>query len=929
MQEAFSQYTAADKAVFVDQLKKAIEQANNLGVDPETTAKVKELRQKIADESVDVVALETEVYDHLYSFFRRYYEDGDFLAKRVYKPGVYAVPYEGEEVKLYWANRDQYYIKTNEYLRDYTFTLRPSVVKDPMRVHFRLADAAEGEHGNAKVAEGKGRVFVLPSDDFVAEENGDLVLRFHYRPATMDDWSEEARQAATVAAEKKPPVQKELLADAVRRVLAAADPVLKPWIDELSKKHVKANGETSDCSRLEGHLNRYCARHTFDYFIHKDLGGFLHRELDFFIKNEIMHLDDVESERAPRVEQYLSKIKAIRKIAHKLIGFLAQLEDFQKKLWLKKRFVVETNFCITLDRVPEELYPDVASNGAQREEWIQLFAIDVIKKDLAGAVAYSSPLTVEFLKANPYLVLDTKFFSSRFRKRLLATVDELDAAIDGLLVHSDSFHALRLLQAQFSSSIDCAVIDPPYNTGSDGFTYKDTYPHSTWLSMMFDRLKETKSLLSEDGLVAINIDDNELCRLGLLLHDLLGERCLAACAPWKSEASGGKEKTGLRTGHEYLLIYHNGSASHISQEEKSTGELDRVDKFGRYRKGRELRKWGGVSLRSDRPGQWYCLKTRNDEEVWPIRNDGREGHWRWGQNNKHIRAAMRDPEVFHWAKCSFDQGVTWNGHTDRWVPFEKIRTTKKAVGWTTWLDRHGTNADATRVLKDMFGEKPFDTPKPTSLYEWFLSLHDNEDGWVIDFTGGSGTTGHAVINLNRDQDARKKYILVETGTFFDTVLLPRIKMAIYSSEWKDRKPVSREGSSQMFKYMRLESYEDTLNNLDTRRSQAQASLLDAAEAGGADSLKEEYLLRYMLDVETRGSRSLLNVAAFIDPTAYRLKVKVPGSDESREVNVDLLETFNYLIGLTVKHIAVPQTFQAAFTRGRGVASAPRRQAEAR
>ena len=177
VQEAFSHYTTADKAVLEDQLKKAIEQANNLGVDPETTTRVKELRQRIADESVDLAALETEVYDHLYSFFRRYYNEGDFLAKRVYKPGVYAVPYEGEEVKLHWANRDQYYIKTSEYLRDYAFTLRPFALKNPMRVHFRLADAAEGEHGNAKATEGKDRVFVLAPDDFVAEENGELVPR--------------------------------------------------------------------------------------------------------------------------------------------------------------------------------------------------------------------------------------------------------------------------------------------------------------------------------------------------------------------------------------------------------------------------------------------------------------------------------------------------------------------------------------------------------------------------------------------------------------------------------------------------------------------------------------------------------------------------------------------------------------------------------
>ena len=132
-------------------------------------------------------------------------------------------------------------------------------------------------------------------------------------------------------------------------------------------------------------------------------------------------------------------------------------------------------------------------------------------------------------------------------------------------------------------------------------------------------------------------------------------------------------------------------------------------------------------------------------------------------------------------------------------------------------------------------------------------------------------------------------------------------------EWKDGKPSlarqRKRSQPRIVKVVRLESYEDALNNLETRRTDAQQRLLDAAEAQGADGLKEQYLLRYMLDVETRGSQSLLNVQAFTDPTAYKLKVKRPGRDESREVNVDLLETFNWLIGLTVQHIAAPQTLQ--------------------
>jgi adenine-specific DNA-methyltransferase len=191
---------------------------------------------------------------------------------------------------------------------------------------------------------------------------------------------------------------------------------------------------------------------------------------------------------------------------------------------------------------------------------------------------------------------------------------------------------------------------------------------------------------------------------------------------------------------------------------------------------------------------------------------------------------------------------------------------------------------------------------------------------VLDYFAGSGTTGHAVINLNREDAARRSFILVEMGEYFDTVLLPRIKKTTFAPAWTNGKPKrlstaeEAERSPRIIKVIRLESYEDALNNLELRRSPVQRSLLDTAEARGADKLREQYMLRYMLDVETRGSQSLLNVQAFMDPTAYKLKVKRPGTDETREVHVDLLETFNWLIGLTVQHIASPQTFSAAFQR---------------
>ena len=918
VRDAFAQYKTADKAELEKELAEVITGVELAGMDPDDSPKVRELRARIERDAVDIGTLESEVYDLLFSFFRRYYSEGDFLAKRVYKPGVYAIPYEGEEVTLHWANKDQYYIKTSEYLRDYAFRLRPDDESRPLRVHFRLVEAAEGEHGNVKASEGKNRVFVLAppgytGQDFVAEEDGDqgkeLVIRFEYRPATLIDWPRADRHG-----KKKPPVQKVLSTIATKRILATTDPLLAEWISELSRPHFLASGERADYSRLEAHLRRYTARNTFDYFIHKDLGTFLRRELDFYIKNEVMHLDDVENESAPRVEQYLSKIKVIRGIAHKIIDFLAQLEDFQKRLWLKKKFVVETYYCISLDRIPEEFYPEIAANEKQCEEWEKLFSINEIMGDLT-VPAFSKPLTVEFLRANKELLVDTKWFSSHFTEAVLNAQADLDAGLCGIVVSSEATQCSRLLRHWLSDRVGVLLADPPYNTGNDGFPYKDNYQHSSWLTMISDFLAVMKPVMRADALCACFIDDHEIYRLGHLMNEIFGEDQRAACAPWKSEASGGKEKTGLRTGHEYVLIYHNGDGTCIAQTEISTGVLDREDKWGKYRRGRELRKWGGTSSRADRPGQWFALPTPDGSMVFPIKNDGAEGHWRWGRENPAMKKALKNLEVFHWEKCSYDRGVSVDAETERWVPFEKIRDVKKSVGWGTWLGSVGTNADATRELKAMFSRKPFGTPKPSSIYRWLVSLHNDDETYVVDFYAGSGTAAQAVIDLNSEDGSNRRFIVGDVGGSVQDVVWPRVKKACYARAWKEGKAVNRgDGCSLLCKQMVLESYEDALNNLETRRTEKQRLLLDDPEAQGADGLKEQYIVRYMLDVETRGSQSLLNVQAFTDPTAYNLTVKRPGSDESREVNIDLLETFNWLIGLTVRHIAAPRAFSAGFER---------------
>ncbi len=163
---------------------------------------------------------------------------------------------------------------------------------------------------------------------------------------------------------------------------------------------------------------------------------------------------------------------------------------------------------------------------------------------------------------------------------------------------------------------------------------------------------------------------------------------------------------------------------------------------------------------------------------------------------------------------------------------------------------------------------------------------------ILDYFAGSGTTGHATIKLNREDQGKRKYILVEMGTYFNTVTKPRIQKVIYSDTWKNGKPQDKKGISQLFKYQVLESYEDTLNNLKIKKSN-EAALLQFTEAA-----QEEFLLHYMLDVETKDH--LFDVQLFRNPFDYRLNVTE--NNELVPTKVDLIETFNYLIGMYVDRV---------------------------
>lgn len=374
-----------------------------------------------------------------------------------------------------------------------------------------------------------------------------------------------------------------------------------------------------------------------------------------------------------------------------------------------------------------------------------------------------------------------------------------DNGSENMIIRGDNLEALKALLPRYEGRVKCIYIDPPYNTGEEGWIYNDNVNdpkikkwlgavvgkegedltrHDKWLCMMYPRLKILHKLLANDGIIAVSINDNELFNLGAIMNEIFGSFNRLACAPLRSEPSGGKDKTVLRTGHEYILFYTKGDVSNLCKEEKSTGELNLKDKKGAYRKGRELRKWGATSDRADRPNLWFGIKTPSGEIAYPYKNDGSEGYWRWSRDNAGMVNILKDPESAHWEYSPYDEGVTVKGETHRWVPYEKIRDSKKSFGWNSWLDGYGTNADGTAVIKAIFGSKIFDTPKPLSLIEWIVSLHGDENAIILDSFAGSGTTAHAVLNMNKADGGHRKFILVEMMDYADSITAERVKRVI-------------------------------------------------------------------------------------------------------------------------------------------------------
>jgi len=843
-------------------------------------------------EAIDEIKL--QVFNDLYNFFSRYYEDGDFIPQYRYsiKGHKYAIPYNGEEVKLYWANSDQYYIKTGELFRDYTFKA------GDYKIILRTVSAKE-ELGSNKAT--KERFFVLDDETPVEEvEDKTLIIRFQYRELT----EEEVRYYDVGGREGNTSKQEKINEKSYQELLKR--------ITEISLRGMLESEYKSGKALLLYQISRFTAKNTKDYFIHKNLKKFLSEQLDYFIKSEVLDIDTIEREKF--LDKHITRAKVVREIGESIIDFLAQIEDFQKRLWEKKKFVIKTDYVITLDRIKElageeflkEVVSVVLENKEQLKEWEDL--------------GFGKIKGIEDLKENEYkkLPIDTKYFGEEFKERLLEKITEnynLEDILDGILIKSENWQALNTLLPKFKEKVQTIYIDPPYNTGSDGFLYRDRYQNSSWLSMMENRLSLAKELMHNEGVLFISIGDtlksqvriNSTSRLQSFCNYIFNEDNLIATFIRKSGTAPRQDIKHIANSHDYVLLYaKNIEIAKINKKPADIGRLRYEDEYVNRRGKFDLNQLDRGSIQYSESLDYPIII----EKGWIIETFD-------GQTFKKLPSPERieiwpgdNPDDKRWTFRWSREKVEW-GIENGFIVFRKDRTGRWKVYYKEYelvdnenKPRERTNPYDTLILEyqnelgtseveNIFSHRIFEYPKPSDLIKYLLQIGSNKDSLILDFFAGSGTTAHAVMKLNKEDGGKRKFILVEMADYFHTVIIPRIKKIAYSFDWKDGKPQDTDGIGVFFKYQILEQYEDALDNIELKENKKALELF-----------KDEYLLKYFLNYETRESPYFLNIEMLKNPFAYKLKVNLNEVGEPQEMVVDIPEIFNYLLGLKVKRIKV-------------------------
>ncbi|WP_334092879.1 MULTISPECIES: site-specific DNA-methyltransferase [Helicobacter] len=617
----------------------------------------------------------------------------------------------------------------------------------------------------------------------------------------------------------------------------------------LKDSKIKINEE-----ELKKIFRSYKKQSEIDFFIHKNATAFLKEQFDLWMFGYLYKESAIQEWN----REIIAHLQRIKNIAYEVIKIIGDFENELKAVWLKPKFAKKTEYVFSVDKLNPNLMDSIINDKgfeAQIKEWQELNLVDedFNKEDLLSNDKYR------------YLPLDTKHFTKETKYKILSSFENLESLLNGELIKADNFQALNSLMPKYQGKVDLIYIDPPYNTGSDGFIYADNFNHASWLSMINNRLELSKELLNDKGSMFISIDDKEQARLKLVCDEVFGEENFVSNISWRQFHSVKNDAINFSKNIEYILCYTKNildfSLNNESFEKLDSYKLNDNDGKGFY-------KLDPVWAKSGTNARPYIFK--NGKEWCPPSGT----FWRYSLDT--LQNMEKENEIIFNGK---------NPMAKRYL--NRVEQGRKS---STYWDGNevGFTLSGDSEIKTLFdGNKVFNNPKPEKLLKRIceiatkadskaevfemrncgfqdkgegslVSLNDQDFGVesaiyrskttpiVLDFFAGSGTTLAVAQKLGR------KWLGVEMGEHFYNVIIPRLKKVIAGFQSGISKECDYKGSGA-FRYYELESYEEALSHCEyVLECKEPQKVENKNNYKGKDYAKAESILDY------RKSRKLID-----------------------------------------------------------------------
>lgn len=786
-----------------------------------------------------------DIYNKLFTFFDSYLNESGtpfFNDTPAYK-NIYAKVYSNsKDTSLFYKTQNLYYVKSDTLYQSLTLT-------DEKQSYEVFFDASEYKQ-NADNTKNK-IIFkfagVGTNDEGVAQ----ILIQVSNQKDLFPELNNVFKQNSNEFSE-------EFLKD------LRQNEILKDF-------KIKINEE-----ELKKIFKSYKKQSEIDFFIHKNATAFLKEQFDLWMFGYLYKESAIQEWNL----EIIAHLQRIKNIAYEVIKLIGDFENELKAVWLKPKFAKKTEYVFSVDKLNPNLMDSIINDKgfeSQIKEWQELNLIDenFKKEDLLSDEKYK------------FLPLDTKHFSKEVKYKILSVFDDIESILNGELIKSDNFQALNSLMPKYQNKVDLIYIDPPYNAPASEIIYKNNFKDSTWLSMMENRLRLGKEFLSQRGILTCAIDENEQENLGLLLSDIFYNY-------EKTCVSVRHNPKGIQGG---FIAQNNEFAYFLSPEKVVSNNKPIPKNDWKYD---HLRNWGGESERNTAKNCFYPIYVKDSKiigfgavcdddfhpsanvirddgviEIYPVDSNGVERKWTYARQSVE--------SIWENLKIEKDK----SGILSIKKPITEVRFK------TIWDESTYIAGDyGSKILTHIIPNNEFDYPKSIYTVKDSIYLASKEDSIVLDFFGGSGTTAHAVLELNRE-GWNRKFVLVEQGEHFYNVIIPRIKKVAFSSEWKNGKLKDNKQVNPIaiaFRYYELESYEEALNHCEyVLECKEPQKVENKNDYKGKDYAKCEAILDY------RKSRKL------IDKLSKGESVCLDMRTEYRE-GFDIFHTMANLMGWKIKRL---------------------------